>query len=256
MSAGDPGGRPSGRAIDPSPETAPISHSLDDRTVVVVGGGHHMGLAVARAAAAARARVVIVGRDATRLESAAGLLRDDGAAEVVTEATDVSDERKAEELLGRQRGFDHLVITISTGASTTTIGETEVAAARAPFDNRFWPTYGLLHLAPRFMSEEGSITLTSGSSGVRPQVGLGVYGTMHAALNGLARAAAIELAPLRVNAISPGGIGIGRTRQLIPHPGEARDFGAMAVGLMLNPAVTGIVVDVDGGEFLGEISDR
>jgi hypothetical protein len=42
----------------------------------------------------------------------------------------------------------------------------------------------------------------------------------------------------------------------IPHPGEPRDFGAMAVALMVNPAVTGVVVDVDGGEFLGQISDR
>jgi NAD(P)-dependent dehydrogenase (short-subunit alcohol dehydrogenase family) len=106
------------------------------------------------------------------------------------------------------------------------------------------------------MSERGSITLTSGSSARRPQAGLGLYGTMHAALNGLALAAAIELAPLRVNAISPGGIGIGRTRQLIPHTGEARDFGAAAVAVMINPAITGVVVDVDGGEFLGNISDR
>jgi NAD(P)-dependent dehydrogenase (short-subunit alcohol dehydrogenase family) len=74
---------------------------------------------------------------------------------------------------------------------------------------------------------------------------LGIYGTLHAALNGLALAAAVELAPLRVNAISPGGIGIGRTRQLIPHAGEARDFGAMAVALMVNPAITGVVVDVE-----------
>ena len=105
------------------------------------------------------------------------------------------------------------------------------------------------------MSSEGSITLTSGSSGRRPQTGFGVYATLHTALNGLATAAAIELAPLRVNAISPGGIGIGRTRQLIPHPGQARDFGAIAVALMVNPAITGTIVDVDGGEFLGAITD-
>jgi hypothetical protein len=52
---------------------------------------------------------------------------------------------------------------------------------------------------------------TSGSSGRRPRVGLG-YGTLHAALNGLALAPEIELTPARVNAGSPGGIGIGRTR--------------------------------------------
>jgi NAD(P)-dependent dehydrogenase (short-subunit alcohol dehydrogenase family) len=237
-------------------ETAPIPAELRGRTVVVAGGGSHMGLAVARAAAAWGARVVIVGRDRRRTEGAAELVRADAHDEVVAEACDVGDEQATDELLHRHAGFDHLVITISTGAYVTTIGATPVQAARAPFDNRFWPTYHLLHAAPTVMAPAGSITLTSGSSGRRPQVGLGIYSTLHRALNGLALAAAIELAPLRVNAISPGGIGIGRTRQLIPHAGEARDFGAIAVALMVNPAITGTVVDVDGGEFLGGISDR
>jgi NAD(P)-dependent dehydrogenase (short-subunit alcohol dehydrogenase family) len=237
-------------------DTAPIPTSLQGRTVVVAGGGRHMGLAVARTAAAWGARVVIVGRDRERTESAAELARADGGGEVIAEVADASDERAIDAVLHRHAGFDHLAITISTGASVSSIGATPVVAARAPFDNRFWPTYHLLHAAPRFMAGEGSITLTSGSSGRRPQVGFGVYGTLHAALNGLALAAAIELAPLRVNAISPGGLGIGRTRQLIPHPGEARDFGAIAAALMANPAITGTIVDVDGGEFLGQISDR
>jgi NAD(P)-dependent dehydrogenase (short-subunit alcohol dehydrogenase family) len=214
-----------------------------------------MGLAVARAAAAAGARVVVIGRDRPRTERAAQLVRRESDSEVTAEQVDVSDGAAVEALLERHAGIDHLAITISTGASVTTIAETPPEAARQPFENRFWPTYRLLHAAPKHMDCDGSIVFTSGSSGRRPQVGLGIYGTLHAALNGLALAAAIELAPLRVNAISPGGIGIGRTRQLIPHPGEARDFGAMALALMVNPAATGVVVDVDGGEFLGQISD-
>jgi NAD(P)-dependent dehydrogenase (short-subunit alcohol dehydrogenase family) len=240
---------------DPAPDTAPIPASLQGRTVLVVGAGRHMGLAVARAAAAWGARVVMVGRDRARTEAAAQLVRAGAQDEVVVELGDVADPQAAEQLLRRHAGFDHLAITISTGASASTIQATSLQAARAPFDNRFWPTYELLHAAPRHMSSEGSITLTSGSSGRRPQTGFGVYATLHTALNGLATAAAIELAPLRVNAISPGGIGIGRTRQLIPHPGQARDFGAIAVALMVNPAITGTIVDVDGGEFLGAITD-
>jgi NAD(P)-dependent dehydrogenase (short-subunit alcohol dehydrogenase family) len=241
---------------DAGRETAPIPRTLQGRTVLVAGGGSHMGLAVVRAAAAWGARVVIVGRDRPRTHAAAELARADASADVLAEICDVGDEHATEALLRRHAGLDHLVITISTGASVSTIGATPAQAARAPFDNRFWPTYNLLHAAPEFMAEDGSITLTSGSSGRRPQAGLGVYGTLHAALEGLARAAAIELAPLRVNAISPGGLGIGRTRQLIPHPGEAPDFAAAAVALMVNPAITGTVIDVDGGEFLGQISDR
>jgi NAD(P)-dependent dehydrogenase (short-subunit alcohol dehydrogenase family) len=241
---------------DPAPETAALPYSLAGQKVLIAGGGHHMGLAVVRAVAAAGASVVVIGRDHAHSERAAELAMADGAPEAVCEQCDVSDAGAVEALLERHAGFDHLAITISTRGSVTTIDATPVEAAREPFDNRFWPTYGLLHAASRHMAPAGSIVFTSGSSGRRPQVGLGIYGTLHAALNMLALAAAIELAPLRVNAISPGGIGIGRTRQLIPHPGEARDFGAMAVALMVNPAATGVVVDVDGGEFLGQISDR
>jgi NAD(P)-dependent dehydrogenase (short-subunit alcohol dehydrogenase family) len=244
------------RPDDPAPDTAPIPASLHGRTVLVAGAGRHMGLAVARAAAAWGARVVLIGRDEARTEAAAELVRAAAQDEVVVELSDVADGQAVGRLLRRHGGFDHLAITISTAASASSIAATSQQAARAPFDNRFWPTYELLHAAPSHMSAEGSITLTSGSSGRRPQAGFGVYGTLHAALNGLAIAAAIELAPLRVNAISPGGIGIGRTRQLIPHPGQARDFGAIAVALMANPAITGTIVDVDGGEFLGAITDE
>jgi NAD(P)-dependent dehydrogenase (short-subunit alcohol dehydrogenase family) len=244
------------RPDDPAPDTAPIPASLHGRTVLVAGAGRHMGLAVARAAAAWGARVVLIGRDEARTEAAAELVRAAAQDEVVVELSDVADGQAVGRLLRRHGGFDHLAITISTAASASSIPATSQQAARAPFDNRFWPTYELLHAAPSHMSAEGSITLTSGSSGRRPQAGFGVYGTLHAALNGLAIAAAIELAPLRVNAISPGGIGIGRTRQLIPHPGQARDFGAIAVALMANPAITGTIVDVDGGEFLGAITDE
>jgi NAD(P)-dependent dehydrogenase (short-subunit alcohol dehydrogenase family) len=236
-------------------DTAPIPATLTGRTVLVAGGGRHMGLAVARAAGAWGARVVVVGRDRERTEAAAARVRADASDKVLAEVVDVSDQTAAADLLRRHAGLDHLAITISTGGGASTIGATPVEAAQAPFDNRFWPTYGLLHAASEHMAADGSIILTSGSSGRRPQVGFGVYGTLHAALNGLAVAAAIELAPLRVNAISPGGLGIGRTRQLIPHPGQARDFGAMAMALMVNPAITGTIVDVDGGEFLGTISD-
>jgi NAD(P)-dependent dehydrogenase (short-subunit alcohol dehydrogenase family) len=156
-----------------APETAALPYSLAGQKVLVAGGGHHMGLAVVRAAAAAGARLVVIGRHGARSEHAAELATADGAAEAVSEQCDVSDADAVEALLERHAGFDHLAITISTGGSVTTIDATPVQAAREPFDNRFWPTYGLLHAASRHMAPNGSIVFTSGSSGRRPQVGLG-----------------------------------------------------------------------------------
>lgn len=247
---------PADRPVDPEPHTAPPAATLRGQTVLVAGGGRHLGLAVARAAAAAGARVVIVGRNSERIERAAELTRTHADAEVIAATCDVGNPERLVELLAAHEGFDHLVTTISTAAWATTVLATSPEAARAPFDNRFWPTYSLLHAAPRFMSPDGSILVTSGSSGRRPQAGYSVYAVLHAALNALTLSAAADLAPLRVNAISPGGIGLGRTQQLIPHPGEARDFAAMAVALLTNPAITATIVDVDGGEFLGTITDH
>jgi NAD(P)-dependent dehydrogenase (short-subunit alcohol dehydrogenase family) len=67
----------------------------------------------------------------------------------------------------------------------------------------------------------------------------------------LIRPAALELAPIRVNAISPGGIGLTPDRQLAHHAGQPIDVAKMAIALMTNPAVTNTIVDVDSGERLG-----
>ncbi|MFB9396055.1 SDR family oxidoreductase [Streptomyces echinatus] len=101
------------------------------------------------------------------------------------------------------------------------------------------------------LRDGGSVTLLPGSSSRRPSDGRGVWGTLHGAIEALARNAAYELGPLRVNAVSPGGIGVHpANRQLIAHPGQPDDVAAMVIALMANPAVTATVVD--GGEFLGD----
>jgi len=84
-----------------------------------------------------------------------------------------------------------------------------------------------------------------------PLGAFGVWGALHGSIESLARSAAVELAPVRVNVVSPGGIGIRMDRQLIPHAGVAEDVANMVCSLMANPAVTNAVVDVDGGERLG-----
>lgn len=74
---------------------------------------------------------------------------------------------------------------------------------------------------------------------------------MHGAIESLARAASIELAPIRVNVISPGGIGMRPDRQLAHHHGSPEDVAMLAVAAMASKAVTGALIDVDGGERLG-----
>ncbi len=210
--------------------TNPQIAELRDARILVVGTGP-MGAATARLALAAGARVTLAGRSAERLSSvAAGL----GSVETVVADTEDPDQTAA----------------LMTGAAASSIPDTALANAKAAF-GRLWLTYNVLRTAAGTVRPGGSVCVLSGSSGRRPLGGFGVWGTLHGSIESLARSAAVELAPVRVNVVSPGGIGIRMDRQLIPHAGVAEDVANMVCSLMANPAVTNAVVDVDGGERLG-----
>ena len=150
---------------------------------------------------------------------------------------------------------DHILAATSSGTGhvqppSATIALVDLATAKAVY-SRLWGAYNALHFAPRHVRPGGTVTIISGSSGRRPQFGFGVYGALHGGLEALARAAAIELAPLRVNVVSPGSLGMKPMRQLTHHFGRYEDLAAAVVALIANPAITGAVLDVDGGESLG-----
>lgn len=224
----------------------PGGEDLGGRRVLVVGGGGRMGLAVARLAAALGADVTISGRSAGRLEEAARGLEGD----VATLTADFSVAREAEELMRRLSPLDHVVVAASGGGRAGSVPDTPPEMAKAAFA-RFWISYHALHLAPGSVGPSGSVTLLSGSSGRRPMAGVGVWGALHGSIEALARSAALELAPIRVNVVSPGGIGMRPDRQLARHAGTPEDVAAMVLAAMANPAVTGAVIDVDSGERLG-----
>jgi NAD(P)-dependent dehydrogenase (short-subunit alcohol dehydrogenase family) len=224
------------------------SAPLTGERVLVVGTGK-MGTATARRALAAGTEVTLAGRSEERLRGAAASLP--GARTLVGNSED-PDEAVA--LLDQAGPLDHLaVLAGGTGGNASTIVDTALRDAQESF-SRFWLSYNLLRAAPGRVRAGGSITLLSGSSGRRPAVGWGFWGALHGSIESLARSAVLELAPIRLNTVSPGGIGIGKDRQLVEHAGQPDDVGAMVVALMSNPAVTATVVDVDGGERLGTIS--
>jgi NAD(P)-dependent dehydrogenase (short-subunit alcohol dehydrogenase family) len=218
---------------------------LQDAQVLVVGSGA-MGVATARMALAAGAQVTLAGRSADRLAGAAA-----GLVGVATIVADTEDAGQTEALMGGDASWDHVaVLAGGTGANASSIPDTSLADAKHAF-GRLWLTYNVLRTAKRTVRPNGSVCVLSGSSGRRPLVGFGVWGTLHGSLEALALSAAVELSPIRVNVVSPGGIGIRMDRQLVPHAGTADDVAGIVCALMANPAVTSAVVDVDGGERLG-----
>ncbi len=193
--------------------------------------------------------MLLAGRDRTALDAAAARLPA-GAV-----AGDAADPDAAARLYAEAGRVDHLVVAVSAGVAgrASSITATAPADARAAFA-RVWAAYNALFHAPRTVAPDGSVLLVSGSSGRRPGAGFGVWTGVHGAIEALARAAALELAPIRVNVVSPGGIGLEPDRQLVPRRGTAEDVAQAALALLANPIATGAVLDVDGGERLGRWS--
>ena len=222
---------------------------LSGRRVAVLGGSGRMGSAIAAETVALGAEVVLLGRDAGRLDTAVADLGPGASAQVV----DASDTASLGTALAALAPLDHIVVATSAGASAGGIADTAPDAACAAF-GRFWTSYATLHLAPSVLVADGSVVLLSGSSARTPAPGAGVWTTLHGSIEALARAATIDLAPIRVNVVSPGGIGMRPDRQLVPRPGVPTDIAMAVVSLLANPAVTGAVLDVDSGERKGRWS--
>ena len=238
--------------------------SLRDQRVVIIGGSSGMGLATAGAAAAAGAEVTIASSDGARLDAALAALPDDCEGVVA----DVRREADLDRLFSGVGELDHLVYTAAHPFARRPFLELALDGARRVFEVTYWGAVAaVLHAAPR-IRPGGSIVLTSGTIGVRPTPGAAMAASGVSAMEGLTRGLAVELSPVRVNAVRPGVIRtpmwdqvpepdrtalfhrLAQERMLTDAVGEADDIAATHLYLMGNRFVTGTVVTVDGGWIL------
>jgi len=234
--------------------------------VVIIGGGSGMGLEVARRVLAAGARVVIAGRSRERLDAAHTRL---GGDRVEVATVDIGERSQVAELFARVDRFDHLVVTAADLPYGPVTGLTESDLMRAVRSKFLGPVFAVQQSAAR-MNPGGSITFTSGIAARRPMRGGSAAAAINSALEGLVRALAVELAPLRVNAVSPGWTDTpiwdgmaGMTKEKkdeafatmaarLPtgRVGRPEDIAEAIVFLMKSEFTTGAVLDVDGGHRL------
>jgi NAD(P)-dependent dehydrogenase (short-subunit alcohol dehydrogenase family) len=233
---------------------------LRDKKVVVLGGTSGLGLATARAAALGGAQVVIASRSR---ENVARALKDlphgvDGA------IVDVSDELSLQRFFAEIGGLDHLILT--AGDSLPMSGFSS-AQARQAFEVRFWGAYHSANAAAPHMREGGSITLTTGIVGIRPWKGWSVVSAVAGAIESLTRALALDLAPLRVNAVCAGMVKTplwggmsdsernamyAKQAEILPvgRMGEPEDIAEAYLFLMQSGYTTGQMLVVDGGAVI------
>jgi NAD(P)-dependent dehydrogenase (short-subunit alcohol dehydrogenase family) len=229
--------------------------------VVVLGGSSGIGEATARRFASAGADVHISGRDDTRGPAAAERT---GAS---FHAVDAADREASAALFQELAPIDQIVLALSGAAGAGAFATLPEEQLRAGFEGKFWLHVRALQTALPALAPQASITLITAGSARMALHGTAGLAAINGALQAIVPPLAAELAPRRVNAVSPGVID---TPWWDAMPAEQRDgyfrqfaawLPAGRVGqpeevadavflLATNGYITGVVLDCDGGGHL------
>jgi NAD(P)-dependent dehydrogenase (short-subunit alcohol dehydrogenase family) len=231
---------------------------LKGKKVVVVGGSSGIGLATAEMAQREGADVIVASRNAAKLDAVAEKLN------AVAIPADVTNDDSVTDLFRRCGPVDHVVVTaaqLKTGPFRTVSMED----VRATMESKFWGAWRVARAAD--IRAGGSLTLVSGFLSVRPRPNSAIVGSANGALESLSRALALELAPVRVNAVSPGIIDT-PIRAAMPEEarrdmldkaaaglpvkrvGQGEDIARQILSFMANGFATGSIVYIDGGALV------
>ncbi len=233
---------------------------LEGRHIVILGGSSGIGFAVAEAALAAGATVRIGSTNAAKIEDALARLGPQASGAIVN----TTDEASLAAFFGSLGQIDHLVHTAGDRLPRgLAIGpEFDLAAAQGAMGARFWgPLLAIKHALPK-LSPEASVTLTAGLYAHRPTKGSSMSTAIAGAVEHLARGLAVDLAPVRVNAVTPGLIstemwakipedaqGAMTKAQPLPRMGFPAEAAEAYLYFMRAGFTTGQVAVVDGGRL-------
>ena len=235
--------------------------ALAGQTVVVIGGSAGIGFETARRARAEGAEVVLVARDRGRLDHAAEEL---GA--LSTASFDATDFDQLDRFFAELPApVDH-VLSTGSGPYYAPLAELDLDKARNDVDAHLFVPIQIARNAVGRVRPGGTLLFIGGTGGRNPSAGV-LITSLTAAMVGLTRSLALELAPIRVNLIAAGFVDTPLSARLLGDQLDARrdqlretlpigrvvgpqDIAALAVHLMANTAVTGATYDIDGGQQL------
>jgi len=238
------------------------SNNLTGKNVVIIGGTAGIGLAAAQAAAAAGAKVWAAGRSEGHIEAAKQVAN--GSFEV--RQADTHDAASLEAIFKEVGTVDHLVSAAVGGERTLKpfLEQTE-DQFKAAYD-KLWGYAKVVRTGAPYLADDGAITLVSGSPARKIKPAQSPLSCVGASVENLVRCLAVEMAPVRVNVVSPGTVDtamfdwMGDEKQgklqamtashLIQRAGTPEEIAQGILFVMQNGFVTGTTVDVDGGRIL------
>ncbi len=234
--------------------------------ILIAGGSSGMGLALAERLLREDCAVTIVGRSKEKLAEAQEKLQH--APQLATIAADITQEDQVAKLFARSGQFDHIACTAADiGGAYQLLPDVDIAVMRKAMDSKLVGPLLLAKHGAASLPASGSITFTSGIAYCRPAARGSVVAAINGGLNSLTYALAVELAPIRINAVSPGwvdspiwefvagdakaGMLDGMARKLpVGRVGRVGDIADAICFLMRNRFTTGSVLHVDGGHRL------
>jgi NAD(P)-dependent dehydrogenase (short-subunit alcohol dehydrogenase family) len=236
--------------------------SLSQQRILVIGGSKGMGLAAARGLAALNAEVLIVGRSQANLDAALSSIKGQGRA--AGYEADFTDADSLAALFQRVGRIDHLVLAASANAAWGPFASTSASALRGALEGKLIGYWQSLQAALPHLRRDGSVTMLSGAASRTAMPGTAGLAAVNGAITQMAQTLAKELAPLRVNVISPGlvdtpaydalpaeakaGMFAGAAKSLpVGRTGTSEDVAEAIVYLISKGFTTGALLDVDGG---------
>jgi len=228
-----------------------------DNRILVVGGSSGLGLATAQLAAKLGAHVTIASRSMEKVNAAIATIADRASGRQL----DVTQNGQVEAFFADGTVWDHVIVT-GSDVQIAAVRELPLETAYAAVDSKFWGFYRVARAAA--IKPTGSLSVISGFLASRPAAGRALMGAINAALESLVRGLALELKPVRVNAVSPAvtntPMWAGLTdearvamfeRVANTYPagrvGQPEDIARQLLLLAATPSATGTIVTLDGG---------
>lgn len=237
--------------------------NLDGRRALIMGGSSGIGEATATRLAAAGTEVLITGRNEDKLADAAGRI----GGKVAYRRVDASSDEEVAEFFADPAEFDWLVLALSGSRGGGPLTELGLGELRAGFEAKFWAHLRVLQAALPRLRPYGSVTFVTAASARAALPGTAGLAAINGALEAMVRPLATELAPLRVNAVSPGVVdtpwwdhlpseqretlfqAIGAT-SAVGRVGQPDDLAPAIVLAATNGFMTGTIIEVTGGVTL------